>query len=123
MFEAILYERQIEFAFEGKRFWDLRRNRLMDRMVGFIPSILKESYNSANPEGITYANFQSNLDKLDMNTNYSDFFTYSTSNLSTVTAVSWNDSYYFFPLPTAAITNNPNLEQNVDWGGTFDPLL
>jgi hypothetical protein len=25
MFEAILHERQIELAFEGKRFWDLRR--------------------------------------------------------------------------------------------------
>jgi hypothetical protein len=30
--------------------------------------------------------------------------------------------YYFFPIPQLAITNNPNLMQNKDWGGSFDPL-
>jgi hypothetical protein len=31
MFKAILDERQVEFAFEGKRFWDLRRWRLLNQ--------------------------------------------------------------------------------------------
>jgi hypothetical protein len=33
------------------------------------------------------------------------------------------DSYYFFPIPLSEIEKNPNLEQNKDWGGTFDPVL
>jgi hypothetical protein len=32
MFKAILDERQVEFAFEGKRFWDLRRWRLLNQL-------------------------------------------------------------------------------------------
>ena len=31
-------------------------------------------------------------------------------------------TYYFFPVPLAAVTNNPNLKQNNNWGGSFDPL-
>src|SRR5699024_4425168 len=34
MREAILAERNIEFAFEGHRFWDLRRLRMLDRLDG-----------------------------------------------------------------------------------------
>lgn len=31
-------------------------------------------------------------------------------------------TYYFFPIPQAAINNDPNLNQNNNWGGSFDPL-
>ncbi|TXK50268.1 RagB/SusD family nutrient uptake outer membrane protein [Pontibacter qinzhouensis] len=34
MFAAVLHERQIEFAYEGKRFWDLRRWMLFDNYPG-----------------------------------------------------------------------------------------
>ena len=34
MFEAILYERQVELAFEGKRAYDMRRWMLFDGGVG-----------------------------------------------------------------------------------------
>ncbi len=32
--EAILAERNIELSFEGRRFWDLRRLRMLDRLDG-----------------------------------------------------------------------------------------
>lgn len=33
------------------------------------------------------------------------------------------DTYYFFPIQAAVIDKNPSIEQNIDWGGTFDPTL
>ena len=33
------------------------------------------------------------------------------------------ESYYFFPISQDEIEKDPNLEQNIDWGGTFDPTL
>lgn len=33
------------------------------------------------------------------------------------------DKYYFFPIQRDILDRNKNLEQNKDWGGTFDPTL
>lgn len=33
------------------------------------------------------------------------------------------DKYYFFPIQLSNINQNPNLKQNKDWGGDFDPVL
>jgi hypothetical protein len=41
MFSAIIRERRIELAFEGKRYDDLRRNKLFDQLNGTRRSILK----------------------------------------------------------------------------------
>ncbi|WP_281765247.1 RagB/SusD family nutrient uptake outer membrane protein [Neptunitalea lumnitzerae] len=36
LFAAVLHERQVEFAYEGKRFWDLRRWMLFDDTYGTV---------------------------------------------------------------------------------------
>ncbi|WP_414601153.1 hypothetical protein [Algoriphagus sp. NG3] len=33
------------------------------------------------------------------------------------------ENYYFFPIQQAVLDRNNQLEQNVGWGGTFDPTL
>ena len=33
------------------------------------------------------------------------------------------ESYYFFPISSGVIDKNPNIEQNSNWGGTFNPAL
>ena len=33
------------------------------------------------------------------------------------------ESYYFFPIQESKILENPNLEQNNNWGGTFNPTM
>ncbi len=33
------------------------------------------------------------------------------------------ESYYFFPIKLSDIDANSNLDQNVGWGGTFNPEL
>ncbi|MEP6675949.1 MAG: RagB/SusD family nutrient uptake outer membrane protein [Ferruginibacter sp.] len=134
MFNTILAERQIEFAFEGKRFWDLyrwkrmsdlngwtrNRIRIVLRTGGTIPSAaaLKD------PTNVNYRDIQ-NLDNMMAN-----YFTttrnnnHDASNSTTkldATPINFLPTYYFFPIPLAAITNDPNLKQNINWGGTFDP--
>ena len=33
------------------------------------------------------------------------------------------ETHYFFPIPKGEIDINPNLVQNANWGGDFDPTL
>jgi hypothetical protein len=119
MFDAILYERQIEFAFEGKRFWDLRRWKKL------------ESLNGKRRQGITItlkttgvpADFAATRDNVNLDVAYRDYFTITTKNLDTRYAINWRPQYYFFAIPQPTIDNNPLLIQNNGfWGGTFDPL-
>lgn len=119
MFDAILYERQIEFAFEGKRFWDLRRWRLLDKTL-----------NGKRRTGVTInlkttgvpADFATTRDGLKIDDVYTNYFTIVTKQMDTKYAINWKPEYYFFAIPSAAIDNNPKLIQNNTWGGSFDPL-
>lgn len=78
-------ERFVELAFEDQRFWDIRRWKRGEEL-----------------HSIQVAHFQkaSNGDIL-LNRNEE--------------ARSWNDKYYFFPIPFDEINMNPNLEQNPGW--------
>lgn len=119
MFDAILYERQIEFAFEGKRFWDLRRWKLIEKTL-----------NGKRRTGVTInlkttgvpADFATNRDNVSLDIAYTNYFTIVTKQLDTKYAINWKPEYYFFAIPQSAIDNNPKLVQNNSWGGTFDPL-
>jgi hypothetical protein len=125
MFEAILYERQIELAFEGKRFWDLRRWKKFETAL-----------NGKRREGLIITlkatgvppDFATNRDNLDIDLVYDNYFTITTRILDTNTpttfpkGIEWKPEYYFFALPQQAIDNNPQLIQNNTWGGAFDPL-
>lgn len=122
MFTTILNERLYEFAFEGKRFWDLRRWKLFEstlngtRRTGITITLKSSGVPSdfaANRD--TYAT--NNLDDV-----YTKYFTIASKTLDTKYAINWQSTYYFFPIPQAAIDNDPNLLQNVGWNnGTFDP--
>lgn len=120
MFEAILYERQIELAFEGKRFWDLRRWKLFE-------STLK----GKKRQGLTIklkttgvpSNFASTRDGVDLDLAYTTYFDLTEKDMDTRYSINWQPSYYFFAIPQQAIDNNPQIKQNLGWsGGSFDPL-
>jgi hypothetical protein len=123
MFKAILDERQVEFAFEGKRYWDLRRHKLFESTL-----------NGKRRTGITItlktgagipsaAEFAANRDNVSLDEAYTKYFTIAPKTMDTKYAIGWKPQYYFFALPQAAINNNPKLEQTMGWnGGTFDPL-
>jgi hypothetical protein len=121
MFEAILHERQIELAFEGKRFWDLRRwkqfeSKLNGKRRTGVTINLKTSAISAE-------NFAARRDGMSLDSAYRNYFEIVPKPLDTKYTISWLPEYYFFAIPSTALSNNARLEQNIGWpSGTFDPL-
>ncbi|MBF9141087.1 RagB/SusD family nutrient uptake outer membrane protein [Hymenobacter properus] len=121
MFDAILYERQLELAFEGKRFWDLRRWRKMETLNGLKRTGRTITLNASAP-----SDFATTRDNLNLDQVYTNYFTIAPKALEaapiSTTGIKWDAKYYFFPIPQAAIDNNPQVQQNKDWGGSFDPM-
>jgi hypothetical protein len=121
MFEAILHERQVELAFEGKRFWDLRRwkqfeTKLNGKRRTGVTINLKTS-------AISAAEFAAKRDGMNLDSVYRQYFEIVPKSLDTKYTINWKPEYYFFAIPSTALTNNPKLEQNIGWpSGTFDPL-
>jgi hypothetical protein len=125
MREAIMLERQLEFAFEGKRFWDLRRRRLFESKLNgtrrhghtITLKIAKAAWdnlrNSMTPQQLV----------AELDANYTNYFTTTTKELDTQFDINWKPEYYFFAIPIEQLILNSKLTQTKGWsGGTFDPL-
>jgi hypothetical protein len=121
MIEAVLYERQIELAFEGKRYWDMRRHKLFETVLNGTRRTGVTITFKPSPT-MTAAQFQLQRDAMNLDDAYKNYFTIASKILDTRYAINWKPEYYFFALPLAAIDNNPKLEQTKGWNGTFDPL-
>lgn len=141
MFTAILYERQIEFAFEGKRFWDLRRWQLLNSATPNIYGVLSplsairsKLVVNLKTSGVP-ADFTTPIaanggtasptyrDNVAIDTQYGSYYTLAISNSDTSSPFTWVTAYNWFAIPSGAINNDPNLAQtSIGWGGTFDPL-
>ena len=103
MVDAIMLERQIEFAFEGKRFWDLRRMRWLQRLNGTVRHGL-----SSTP-----------INKNDLTKG----FTMLIFDVDKTLKLNYPLNYYFFPIDQVEIQNNPKLKQTDGWyEGGFNPL-
>jgi hypothetical protein len=119
MRDAIMLERQLEFAFEAKRFWDLRRRRLFEsKLNGTKRTGLKTTLKA----GVTKAQINA-LSREQVEANYTQYFDQQVITLDTQFPIQWKPEYYFFAIPTQHLQLNSNLEQTQGWtGGTFDPL-
>lgn len=79
-------ERMVELAFEGHRFWDVRRWKEADK---FLKSITEMKLTLGDDGTISYAR-------------------------NTVSR-QWDDKMYLFPIPQTELMKNPNLTQNPGW--------
>jgi len=115
--EAYVKERFVEFAFENKRWDDLRRWRRFDilntqQTRGAIHMMMKPGF--SNPV-IT--------DDINDPAVWSKFTPQIVNNIEDPSAIfNLSDKQYFYGLPKRHLDANPNLQQNNNWGGAFDPL-
>lgn len=122
MRQAILDEKYIEFMFEGKRFWDLRRHRMLNKLNG----MRKYGIMATKVMGLTFDKVTATeIGKANRFELLPQDFTYEVVELITngPKQMVMPDKYYFFPIQLANINQNSNLKQNKDWGGDFDPTL
>lgn len=122
MINAIMFERKIELAFEGKRYWDLRRRKLLESTLNGMTRrgiVVTLNNNSSYTDYITSTRDASAATSLDAL--YQSSFTVTTKTMDTY-ALAVQSADYFFGIPTASLQNNVNLQQNNTWGGSFDPL-
>ncbi len=78
-------ERMVELAFEGHRFWDVRRWKEGD----VLSSITCLRIDKVGDDQFSYTRFEKER--------------------------SWEDKMYFFPIPDWELRKNPNLTQNSGW--------
>lgn len=127
MWNAILSERRIELAFEGKRYDDLRRNKLFDQLNGTKRHVLKialkapytvKDLEKVDGEGVMLR------DRIDINgPDYTTYFSPFVDVLDTQNSINFLPNYYFYAIPTSNILRNPALEQTAGWNsGTFNPI-
>ena len=117
MLDAIMLERKIEFAFEGKRYWDLRRRRLFaDELNG---TKRHGVYPILNMDKEEFLKIESTID---LDKEYATFFRDSIIELDKIFTIDFKDNYYFYALPIKHLEANSKLEQTQGWdNGSFDP--
>lgn len=106
-------ERFVEFAFEGKRWNDIRRWRafaiLNNQKTRYT---LKYTLKQGDP----LPQVTQSIEEFYPN------FTVAVVEDSPGYNYNLKDSYYFYGISRKHLERNSKLEQNKDWGGTFDPL-
>jgi hypothetical protein len=126
MIDAIMYERQIEFAYEGKRYWDLRRRKLLEPTLnGKFRQGLTITLNNTGTGKDYLALTRDGLAATSLDNVYLTYFNGSNGevpkNIDT-TPITYTPNQYFFGIPTNALKSDIGLNQNNTWGGPFDPL-
>lgn len=145
--EVIMVERQVEFAFENKRYWDMRRRKMFREDVGTYVTKLngrqrhslyyaakgkwgREITDPNSPyKGWLHIDTALTLGHLDLNdpASFNNYFSSTVRNLDTYAGVStlidYKELYDYFAVPSSMLQKSPAVEQTLGWiNGTFDPL-
>lgn len=130
LIDAVLFERRIELAYEGKRFWDMRRRMIFSEpeYKGYTREVIEISLADAKKDlalSELVKDFAKDGGNSKLNsTVYFDYFKTIVTKLDNKFQWDVEDNHYFFAIPKKHLEQNPNLEQTKGWNdGTFDPLL
>lgn len=142
LFAAVLNERKVEFAYEGKRFWDLRRWLLFDDSFGTVTRLGMQPLNGMRRTGymisvktaagadyvgaadplikVTATAPVADRDATPIDELYDKYFKVTVKDDLDKTnpagwKFKWYKEYYFFGLPQTVLSSSPYLEQTVDW--------
>src|SRR6185312_5249963 len=139
---AILNERRIEFAFEDKRYDDLRRTRTFDALNGqyrlgfyivprapcFFATKSADANKANNIERYIAGSTTTKVrDTINIEGSaYQVFFKDSIAPIVNEKPISFQTTYYSYGIPSTNIQKQPALQQTVGWtflgaAGTFDP--
>jgi len=148
LFASVLNERKVEFAYEGKRFWDLRRWLLFDDTYGTVKRLGMKPLNGTRRTGYTIsvkttagADYVGNADPLiksgasapladrdatPIDELYDKYFKVTVKDDLDKTSPAnwkfiWYKEYYFFGLPQGILISSPYLEQTTGWNGLNGP--
>lgn len=125
MTNAIMLERKIEFAFEGKREWDLKRRKLYSQEFnGKMRTGL--NITPVDDSSTEWNDFIDNANDIQKTADMSDpairgLFNFEVVDRDDMT-LNWADKHYYMPIHKNYIDENSNINQTTGWGGTFDPL-
>ena len=121
--EAYVNERFIEFAYEGKRWNDLRRWKRFDILNNLkyrstLYPILEDYSIVQNGQ------FDWTKDMLDPDVRKLFHFEYieCVDGDKNIYRFNLDLNHWFYPIKKDDLDRNSKLEQNNEWGGTFDPL-
>lgn len=139
--ELVMNERRVELAFEGKRFFDLRRRNMFTQDLG--PNTPKLNGWKKSGSGYTFTlksnlttEFNSLKDNLPVDSVYKYFSMAAKSSGPLVKAISYkavtdpnalketfDGNYNFFDIPQSILSRSPALVQTMGWeNGRFNPF-
>lgn len=130
MRSAILKERFIEFAFENKRYWDLRRHMLFTTdIAGYLKLNGRQRKAARIITRVSSAIVNANRGSYNLETTYGTYFRdiVSYGKESEGRTINYLAKYYFFDIPKAVMDRCPAIQQTSGWDGYsergyFDPL-
>lgn len=101
MRKAIMFERRVEFAFEGKRYWDLRRRRLFEDLLNGIRHGYTVQLKVSEAQWNQVKNSKSSEEMLNLlDQHYTDYFKHDVKLLDNQFDINWKPEYYFFAIPS-----------------------
>lgn len=140
LLELIIKERFIEFAFENKRFWDMRRWKMYTNDLGNTPKLngsqrLYLSIGIVYPAGVitppqkeNYKNntLKENRSSIDIDNDYTSYFKDEIRPVvgDATNVIDVPEKYDFFGVPTNILNRSSSIKQTEGWGdgaNDFDP--
>ncbi|MCH7408090.1 RagB/SusD family nutrient uptake outer membrane protein [Belliella sp. DSM 111904] len=119
--DAIMHERQIELAYENKRYWDLRRRNLFEQQLN---GTRRHGIITRLKAGINPVEFEVIRDQIDLENDYDQYFEMELWVKDQQFVINYpQPQYNFFGIPQNVRDRSPEVEQTILWeNGTFDPL-